>query len=465
MHSTIIEFDDYPEWYRVEKETEKTIKKLTTIKEFGPYLGNSNEFIRRLAVLRINELKLKDAVIPLKELLDDPLETVSNKEIAAWTIKVIILHWNTDFFITNKYLSKYSGKEKYNDIFRINIKDSLPSLKFDFTSSMFNKELAMENNEIRNSKEIDIDLPFSVKEWFAQYSSDILNDLKKLLIRLPVVVFKAVKTIALLAFSGVCQGSKLLLEKLSSIRQKRKIRKNSKSEASENTSSTASGFGAGYKHISSQPTEIQSLRSTYNKSAFFENEITEKISLAERAKKLIFNIFYVVFFPVRFVIKRKAAIIVMLIALYCFFTYTTAGKILVYRNTGLDLMEEQTKILGASKEILTYAWDEIQEFCGISDSLAQDEGAPYENDATPPLEAPLISYRILAKNGLNVREQPDKSANVLQKLDYNQVVLYYGKALDSSTTAWFKIETADGTIGWVASEYLEQIGGHENGWH
>lgn len=461
MHSSSIAFDNYPEWYRVEKDTEKTIKKLTSIKELSPYLINSDEFIRRLAVLRVNELRLKDAVISLKEMLDDPLETSSNKELAAWTIKVISLHWNTDLFITNKYLNKYSGKERYSDVCKISIKDSLPSLKFDFTSSIFNSELIMENNDIRSSKEIDFDLPFSVKEWFSQYSSDIIADLKKLLIRLPIVLFKVFKTFIILVFSGIYAGSKLAVGVLSKIPLKRKPKETKESMPSKSVEKFVPDNTASSKQSFSPGAEIHSLRNSYNRSSYYGIE-EEKTSLSKYIKKFIFYIFYVVFSPVRLVIKHKKFLVVALIALYAFLTFTTTGKVFVYKYTGLDLMEEQTNLYNASKEIVTYAWDEAQDFLGINQSTLPSEAVSYEAAANNSVESPKIRYRVLAKTGLNLRNEPNATSEKLLKLDYNSVVLYDDKSQDTSMGTWFRIKTADGTTGWVAAKYLEEIGGAEN---
>lgn len=362
MHSNSIIFDSYPQWYRVEKETENIIKKLGSIKELGPYLKNPDENIRRLAILRINELRLKDSVISLKELLDDPLESNINRELAAWTIKVICLHWNNDLFVSNKYLDKYSGKEKYTDIVKISIKDSLPSLKFNFTTSLFNSELMMESNEIRSSREIDIDLPFSVREWFSQYSGDILNDLKSIARRLPILLFRSLKFFVLLIASIVIKTAKKIFAFLSELRAKSRAKK---CIPEENTDKVSPYPLRTYKYNLSQSEEIQLLRGAYNISKGFEEDEKVMSRLIKFIKKAVFQILYVVFSPVRFISKHRKLALATLIALYCFFTFTPTGKILVYNYTGLDLMDEQIRIYYASKEILSYVLDEVQNLLGI----------------------------------------------------------------------------------------------------
>lgn len=460
MHSASIAFDNYPEWYRIEKETEKTVKKLTTLKELSPYLINSDEFIRRLAILRINELRLKDAIISLKELLDDPLETTNNKELAAWTIKVISLHWNTDLFITNKYLNKYSGKERYTDVCKVSIKDTLPSLKFDFTSSMFNSELQLESNDIRSSKDIDFDLPFSVKEWFSQYSQDILADLKVLMIKLPIILFRGLKTAVVLTFAGIFTGFKCVIIIASKIRIRRsRGAGNGNAPAAVSKEAAAVNSKNYYKSGYYQESDLHSLRSSYNREFYHDGSIREKFSLVKYIKKLVFYMFYILFTPVRTVIKHKKLLIPILIALYCFLTFTTTGKMFTYKYTGLELIEVQTKVYNSAREILTYAWDEAQEFMGISGSSHPDKAVEYENRENASIEASKSKYKVIAKTGLNLRQEPDASSSKILKLDYNLIVMYTGEFKETSTGTWFKVKTSDGTTGWAASKYLEEIGG------
>jgi len=55
-----------PEWYRSERDTEKTIQKLNQIKELDYYLSNPDEYIRRLAILRLRSLPAKETTFVSK---------------------------------------------------------------------------------------------------------------------------------------------------------------------------------------------------------------------------------------------------------------------------------------------------------------------------------------------------------------------------------------------------------------
>lgn len=442
----------YPDWYRIERDTEKIIKKLTTMKEIIPYLNNSDEYIRRLSILRINELRLKDSIVGLKELLDDPLETVGNKELAAWTIKVISNHWNTDLFITNKYLNNYSGTERYEDVCKVSIKDTLPTLKFDFTSSMLNSELNMESNDIRSSKDIDIDLPFSVKEWFGQYSHDILADLKVLLIKLPLLVFKGLKYAAVFIFGGLLFVFKTLIQNISKIKRSNESKENNE-PINQNEYSSPNTTYSSQRSRSSQDIELQALRNSFDRSAM-EDSYEEKISLTNRVKNALLSILYVILAPIRFVIQHKKFSIVSLAVIYCFLTFFPYGKALTYKYTGLDIMDEQTKAFNAAKSVVAYVCDEIYTIFDITSSPQQVVAQTDEKEILEPVEIAEAKYEITAETGLNLRDGPDTSSKKLLQLPFKTVVT---KEAENGT--WFKIKTSDGITGWVSSKYLKEFRG------
>lgn len=463
MHSINIAFNDYPSWYKVEKETEYTIKKLTTLKELMPYLRNSDEFIRRLAILRINELRLKDSIIALKELLDDSLETTKNKEFAAWTIRAISLHWNTELFITNKYLNKYSGKERYTDICKICIKDSLPSLKFNFTTSIVNSELQIENNDITNSKDMNFDLPFSVKEWFSQYSKEILQDLKLLLIKLPFLLFKFLKSAIIFSFSALYGLIKVFINLVLKIKVKYKENHaNKKIEPASQEQNTFEVNNYSFKGRYSEDNEIQMLRKSYDKSSYDTESYLDKPSHKKNIKNVVFNIFYVILSPVRFARNNKKIFVVILILVYCFLTFSTQGKVIMYRYTGLDLMEEQTKAFNTTKEILSYALAEAEDLIGMSHTkAAQKEVIPIDGPVVIE-ENQQLQFKVLAKKGLNLRQEPVSSSAKITLLPFDAIVTYTGESKDTSSGTWYKLVTIDGETGWASSNFLEKIGGLQN---
>jgi hypothetical protein len=466
-------FDNYPDWYKVEKETEKTVKKLTNIKELVPYLGNSDEFIRRLAILRINELRLKDSIVPLKELLDDPLESTNNKELAAWTIRVISLHWNTDLFITNKYLNKYSGKERYSDVCKVTIKDSLPTLKFSFSSSLVNSELKLESNDIRSSRDMEFDLSFSIKEWFLQYSHEILDDLKQLIIKLPFLLFFCLKRAAVFIFmliSGIAKFSVRLFSNIA-IKRGKKLRdrqvENVKTEEQLPKTERIYDKVKNYNNSGkSGANEIQMLRNSYNKTPYGDNPYIEKPSITKQIRKTVFYFFYILFSPLRLARQNKKVLAGIIIAVYCFFTFTTQGKIIMYKHTGLDLMEEQIKAINTTQQILAYAWSEVEDFLEISKPVPTNKEAVIENEnSTDKAQAELLQYKVSTDKGLNLRQEPNTASAKVALLPYNSIVTYVGESKDTPTGTWHKLVTAEGKTGWASSNFLVEIGGIQSEGH
>lgn len=447
MYASNISIEEYPDWYKIERDTEKIIKKLNTTKELISYLSNSDEHIRRLSIIRINELKLKDSIVSLKELLDDPLETSKNKELAAWTIKAISNHWDTDLFITNKLLNNYSGNEKYEDIYKVNIKDTLPSLRFDFTSSMLNSEINIENTDIRNSKDIEVDLPFSVKEWFGQYSHDILSDLKTLLIKLPLHFFRGFKYVVSLIVGGLLYIFKKFIDCMHKLKALLKAKKGKKQTQSTHTSETSSDVQK-YAHTS-QTNDFQNLRNSYNDTCY-ENSEREKIGFTQRIKNTMLSIVYIILAPVRFIIKHKRLSLIGLVGIYCFLCFVPFGKALTYKYTGIDLMEKQAQAFYTTKEIVSYAWDEINEILDITtpqSAVAKTDSEPF----TQSINMVEHKYIVVAQTGLNLREAPNASSKKLLILPFESAV-----TKEDEKGNWYKITTSDGLSGWVSSKYLKE---------
>jgi hypothetical protein len=114
-----------PDWYITERETEKTIQKLKTIKELDYYLQNPDEFIRRLAILRLRELAPKEAAYTLKELHDSPAETPGNKYICGWILNSLLKGRNDLLLMSSRYGTGLNGSERYDELFPV-ISDNTP---------------------------------------------------------------------------------------------------------------------------------------------------------------------------------------------------------------------------------------------------------------------------------------------------------------------------------------------------
>ncbi len=164
-----------PEWYTAERETEKTIGRLDTLKELNYYLNNPDEYIRRLAIMRMSKLKLKDVEVSLKAILDNPLESDSNKELAAWTIKASALKWNKDVLLSSRYLSRFTGHEKYDDIFGVSYSNQNKWNGPAFDATILFRGLPAESGDVFAMHNLDIDTVFDVKSWISSAAKNLLS--------------------------------------------------------------------------------------------------------------------------------------------------------------------------------------------------------------------------------------------------------------------------------------------------
>ncbi|MCX7923396.1 MAG: SH3 domain-containing protein [Clostridia bacterium] len=424
----------YPEWYKIEKDTEKTIKKLSSIKDLVFYLKNPDEYIRRIAILRIGELNLKESINYLKEILDDPIETTLNKELAAWTIKSVSLKRDVDLFISSKLLSKYSGSEKYTDIYGVSIIDDLPSIKFEFSSQLIEKELHIEGDSTRHSEDINFDVRFSFNEWFRNWYESLIPVIKNMLCTLPSKALSSLKNYLKM------DSIKKVPHKLGAIISKLFILFKCKLKPHNNTT----------------------WRKQYK---YFYNNTKEKTGFFSLLKNLVLYIFYLIFTPLRLIIRHNKVAFTMIIALYCFLAFTTPGKIITYKQIGMELTDAQSNIYTSSKEILAYAWSEFMDITGISTGTGNISSDYVGVAHEPPSPTLAKTYVITAQTGLTLRKSPSTVAEKAQDkvLPYNSSVLYLSKSQrDSNGSVWYFVKTADGNTGWVYTKWLKETGGEEN---
>lgn len=365
MSSDDIVLKKYPEWYRLEKETEKTINKLSNIEELKFYLKNSDDYIRRLAILRINELKLKDSINVLEEILDDQSECLMNKELAAWSIKSICLKWDIELYNSNRLLYKFTGNENYGDIFNISIDDSSSSFKFSFSTSPLSSKLEYENDNNHRNQDISFDTYFSFKEWLEAWYSEFIMTGKQKLISFPLIVFNMFKSNYKKWFDKFILNGKHQLIKVSVILWN--IIKNFFTFTSTNMFIKLPKMM--YRFLVNIFTNYKYKRNIRkNRIAYNDGYDTKSTQFISIIKDAIYGIFYKLFFPVRLIMSHKSYTLASLIAIYYLLTFTDTGKAITYNHFGLSLIELQNKffevdlmkshdeIYIASKKLLIYAW-------------------------------------------------------------------------------------------------------------
>ena len=205
---------NYPQWYKTEKKVEETIKKLTKLDEIEFYLNNADEFIRRLAILRIQELKLKNSIEKLKSLLDNNYESAINKKLAAWTIKSIFNKYKMQLYDDNPILNKFSGKEILDEITGVSFIDPYCENDIQIPQTLINKEIELESTDLLRTQEIAFDTSFSYNDWFKFMLKEFSSNILKNILYLPVNIIKAIVLVLILIFVSPV---KLLFKGISSI--------------------------------------------------------------------------------------------------------------------------------------------------------------------------------------------------------------------------------------------------------
>lgn len=173
----------YPEWFKVEKETKIIITHMATVRELSFYLKSNEQFIRRLAIIRLGELKFKEATPYLSEIIENLDESPLNRELAAWAIKAISITSGEDIITFNRLLTHFTGRETPEEIVgQVNI--NLPICSF-------SPEFDLSSNSLINSvkdytgfnTDFVIDNSFSLflwgKELISVYIQTISNLFRK----------------------------------------------------------------------------------------------------------------------------------------------------------------------------------------------------------------------------------------------------------------------------------------------
>ncbi|NTV91677.1 MAG: hypothetical protein HGA22_15180, partial [Clostridiales bacterium] len=167
-----------PEWYTAERDTAKAIGRLDSVKELNYYINNPDDAVRRLAILRLSVLKPKDIELALRGVLDNPLESEANKELAAWAIKSSALKWNKDVLLSSRYLSRFTGEEKFDELFGVSYSNQDRWIGPSFDASILFRGLPAEAGDVYAMHSLDIDADFNTSEWLRAAASNILSGLK-----------------------------------------------------------------------------------------------------------------------------------------------------------------------------------------------------------------------------------------------------------------------------------------------
>lgn len=407
--------DLLPDWYRLERETEKTIEKLSSVKELDYYLHNADEFIRRLAIIRLANLAAKESVQILSDLFENPLENAENKYLAGWAIKSSLVKNGQDIFPSCRHTLNFSGEEQYDELFRINIQDAAKNISLRLSSSHAYSLLKINEEDVVLERDIYFKAEFDFKQW----SSKFLSSIPRLVLKTYYMLARTVQN----AFKRIGKAKEKRIGAASGREEKK---------------------AAGY-------TDYYNLRrELYKRDIFFT-----------KVKRGSFNLFYVLFFPLRFVLKHKLAVFCALLTAYLLVSFTEYGRAITYKYLGFEMDEVNSYVSRQARYYAAYASDKFNMLIGIKEweEKKQTEAAVGMKSANVPADDIYTYYTVAAKKGLNIRAEPDKGSSRIgsEPLPYGSSVSYLEKKeSDKSGTVWYYIKAEDGRIGWVSSSYLKK---------
>lgn len=468
-------------WYQTERQAQRTMQQLSGLQELEFYLSHPDEYIRHQAILRLGQLRLKEALAPLSKIIDDPLETQMNRELAAWVLKSSGLVGSHDYYLGSKYLDKFTGDEKLKDFYYPYFIESRTKPEYHFKPSGIESMLEGETLMIKaESLEDKVDLPFSVGQWFTKWLQMKIRRLQE-------------------AISGI--GRKIT-EKLNGAAEK-----GSAMETAPAMLQDEAGYGeeaqpdirnADDIDFGRDPASNLTLPEKEQKPAmqteatkpFIDVEKPKEYSrpftlikspdeepepvrpgsrmiyVRERVRERTFGealtdisgkFLRVLLLPFVILWNQKLVFLTLITGLYLFITFVPLGRMLFYKR---------------APEIARLNDEAVQSIqLWVSDNIKrlQKEAAEYElvrdiqkqlaaKESGPEEENTKTARYIVTSNTLNLRKGPGVQAEKLKVLQQNMVVEFLDESqkLENGET-WLYIKAPDGTMGWSYSGYLKKL--------
>lgn len=451
---------DLPEWYVIERETEKIIEKLVTVKELDYYLNNPDEYIRRLAIIRLAKLKLKDSENKLREMLEDHAESNENKNLAAWALRSVYTKLKNEILVNNRYLARFTGTETLNDIIQATYEIQQPSINIDFSKNTEGIQMPSFKDELFRAGSPEFNSKFEYKSWLSAFSSNVLKNLKATLISAADKINKAMVFLLDALFVKIPKYLFNCFRRLRIRKTRSGVQKAVTTFENLNTTpigpvrnSTGVYYMGKHREVYDN-TPMDLLISKTRSKTTRESNFHPLANL----RKAVFILLYVLLFPIRILLKYKIPLFCFAAAFYMFFNFTIPGKIIFKNYFGTDLQEIQNNSINTVKDKSIKLWDKFMTFTTLDKAFEGKDSTQKKTseniDATNN-----ILYTVTAPKGLNIRKSPDASSSKIDggTLKYGSTVSFLGKvSKDSSGRNWYYIKTSDRRKGWVSAKYLKK---------
>ena len=426
MWGEIIMIISCPEWFKVEKDTLKIISYLTSIKELSFYLRSPDPFIRRLAILRVGALQLKEGIGFLTEMVENHSELETNRELSAWALKTISFKYDENLYVNNRLLTHYTGEETLEEVSRC-IKINMPNydLSYEFIIPE-NNTIDIIKNYVEFNNDFVIEDPFQWTNWF--YSLHIAVNQKLKDTRL------AIKTFPRKVMSGIgvlwIYLIKLFTSKNDDLRSKVKIKK-----------------------ITNHPKK----KSKSHLSKRFQISMGKKVkSLALIVLHLGKNVLFFIIYPLRLIKMHKAVTSLIVISFFMLSLNVPWLSGSIEEHTNIKTSRINHFIHNISSQFLTMISEGASDLLNTQNNNINTSESNLHNKVTDL--SPQSFYKVTAKSGLVLRSQPSApNSEVLSSIEYNTKVVYLETSeKDQQGRIWFLVKTPDGKVGWAYSNWLKE---------
>ncbi len=486
MPSQEIQHFQFPAWYSAERETEKTIQKLKSLKELDYYLQNPDEFIRRLAILRIQKVSTKEAVYILKDIIDSPAETSGNKYISEWILSSLLKGKDDVLLMGSRYANKLTGSERYDELFPVISEKTSGSVNFNFDSSPSHSALILDEEDTVFERDVYFESEFDFGQWLRAFIVSASANFRNSILAVPAYIGRLPKKI-------ITQISERKKSKPVKIKKGYCDKQGHASAESENPSDNAvnstayaanppiyavnsSAYAgkpsvyAGHPRAKNKKLRGKPVKPSAGSYPSADNyyslrsELYRKQSFFTYVKKGAFQLLYGLLFPVRFIKRHKFLTFAMLLTVFLLLANTDHGRAFTTKYFSLDLKTTQTVVLQKLKIYTSYLSNGFNRLTGIDQWSKKSDGHE-TTSVQAAVTADLCSvskdllYTVTAKNGLNMRVSPNPSSKKVGNgsLEFGSTVVFLEKKeKDTSGITWYYVKAADGRIGWVSSRYLKK---------
>ena len=363
-----------------------------------------------MAIIRVGQLERKDSYMLLNSVLDDKLEDEANRELAALFMQKLNHELHLGFFLSNSYLSRFTGNEDVNKLINVAVIDTFPDINFHFENSLIESQLNFDNEFLKSNMDEKADeFPFSFKEWVSHCSAGILLDIKK-----------GFKNLAWNLF--ICYPKKFITW-VGSLPKRLSAHKESRNESEKSKP----------KNVPCKRTKVY----TYHPP------------LASRIKNILRTFTNILLFPFRFIVHFKWPILITLVLVYSLLSFTQPGKLYLFRISP-QAYYLNTDFLARTKITVMKTISKNETLAAVFVTAAPSSSETPEKDSVSKL-------KVTAPKGLYLRSEPITTAKKLVLMDNSTIVEFMGEEKrDSSGTKWFKIRINEAT-GWANAQWLGEV--------